>query len=379
MDTNVMLANNGDAHSLTDQPAPVRPRVPELSSWIRARAEQLDLDCHLAPDVLPQLGQAGLFRIGVPTDIGGSGGTILHAIEAIATIAEDSLAAAFVFWGQRAFIECLLQSENTALRTSLLPSLLSGELAGAVGLSDAMKFLSNMQALQISAVALRSAGGVQLWKLTGSLPCVTNLRPEGFVTAIATDHTDGRPPSILAVPNQVQGVSRSDDLDLIALRSTNTAGLCVKDAVLHERFQIASNAPDFLAGVRPNFLGLQCGLSIGLARRSLRALDSTGATARAAVGEDGRVLEAELHGLVLDLLDGISTGEFVAKPKHLFSLRLLLARLVDEAITLEVHATGGRGYIRGQADVARRRREAAFIPIVTPSVVQIRNLLENSG
>jgi hypothetical protein len=78
-------------------------------------------------------------------------------------------------------------------------------------------------------------------------------------------------------------------------------------------------------------------------------------------------------------VDGISTGEFVAKPKQLFSLRLLLAALVDEAITLEVHATGGRGYIRGQAEVARRRREAAFIPIVTPSVVQIRNLLENSG
>jgi hypothetical protein len=379
MDTDVMRGDNCGVHPSTEQPAHIRLRLREVSIWLQARAEQLDLDRHFAPQVLPQLGLAGLFRIGVPTDVGGSGGTILHAIEAIATIAEDSLAAALVFWGQRTFIECLIQSENTSLRTSLLPSLLNGELAGAVGLSNAMKFLSNMEALQLSATALRSAGGIQHWTLTGNLPWVTNLRPEGFVAAIATDHTDGRSPSIFAVPKEVQGVIRSDDLDLVALRATNTAALCLKDAVLDERFQMASSAPDFLADVRPNFLALQCGLSIGLARRSLRALDSTGPTARAVVAMNGRSLEAELHGVVLDLLDGISSGEFIKKPRQLFRLRLLLAALVDEAIILEVHATGGRGYVRGHADVARRRREAAFIPIVSPSVIQIRRLLENNG
>jgi alkylation response protein AidB-like acyl-CoA dehydrogenase len=80
------------------------------------------------------------------------------------------MAAALVFWGQRAFVECLLQSENTALRASLLPSLLSGELAGAVGLSNGMKFLSKMEALQLSATAFRPVGGVQYWTLTGSIP-----------------------------------------------------------------------------------------------------------------------------------------------------------------------------------------------------------------
>ncbi|NPT55345.1 acyl-CoA dehydrogenase [Paraburkholderia sp. 5N] len=373
-----MLNDNFGVHPLTDQSAHVRFRAREVSTWLQARAEQLDLDRHLASQVLPQLGQAGLFRIGVPTDIGGSGGTILHAIDAIATIAEDSMAAALVFWGQRAFVECLLQSENTALRASLLPSLLSGELAGAVGLSNGMKFLSKMEALQLSATAFRPVGGVQYWTLTGSIPWVTNLRPEGFVAAIATDHTDGKQPSIFAVPNEIEGVIRSDDLDLVALRATNTAALYLQKAVLDESFQIASNAPDFLAGVRPNLLGLQCGLSIGLTRRSLRSLDSTGPIARSVLADNCRSLEAELHGIVLDLLDGISSGEFIDKPKQLFSLRLLLASLVQEANILEVHATGGRGYIRGHADLARRRREAAFIPIITPSVVEIRSLFEKN-
>jgi hypothetical protein len=86
-----------------------------------------------------------------------------------------------------------------------------------------------------------------------------------------------------------------------------------------------------------------------------------------------------LHGIVLDLLDGISSGEFIDKPKQLFSLRLLLASLVQEANILEVYATGGRGYIRGHADLARQRREAAFIPIITPSVVEIRSLFEKTA
>jgi hypothetical protein len=171
-------------------------------------------------------------------------------------------------------------------------------------------------------------------------------------------------------------VIRSDDLDLVGLRASNTAALSLKEAILDKRFQIASSAPDFLARVRPNFLGLQCGLSIGLARRSLRALDNAGPTLQATLGEDCRTLQCELHGSALDLLDGIWTGEFVARPIQLFRLRLLLATLVEEAMVLEVHATGGRGYIRGQADVARRRREASLIPIITPSVVQLRSLLK---
>lgn len=357
------------------QPDPSRLRTPELSAWLQAQAEQLDLDRELASEVLPQLMKAGLLHIGVPTDIGGSGGTILDAIEAVATVAEDSLAAALVFWGQRAFIECLLQSDNTALRARLLPSLLNGGLAGAVGLSNAMKFLSNMEELQILAKALPSPGGAQRWQLTGKLPWVSNLRAEGFVAAIATDHADGRVPSIFIVPHEVPGVIRGDDLDLVALRASNTAALRLEGAELDERSRLTSAAPDFLARVRPNFLGLQCGLSIGLARRSLKAVYDAGPTAQATLGEDARIIQTELHWLVADLSDGISKGELYAKPAQLFRLRLLLATLVDEATLLEVQATSGRGYIRGQSDVARRRREAAFIPIVTPSVLQLRSLL----
>ncbi len=87
-----------------------------------------------------------------------------------------SLTAAFVFWGQRAFIEYLLQSPNRALGDRLLGDLLAGTLAGATGLSNAMKFLSGIEALQVTA----TRGGGDGWNLDGRLPWVTNLRKGRF-------------------------------------------------------------------------------------------------------------------------------------------------------------------------------------------------------
>lgn len=118
-------------------------------AWVSAHAASLNDSAADADLVIPRLGAAGFFRIGVPAAQGGSAGTTADAIEAIAAVAERSLTAAFVFWGQRTFIEYLLHSPNAALRERHLPALLAGELAGATGLSNAMKFLSGINRLSI--------------------------------------------------------------------------------------------------------------------------------------------------------------------------------------------------------------------------------------
>lgn len=356
----------------------LRPVTNELGAWLDTHAEAIDTGQELASDILPRLGQAGLFRIGVPTDLGGTGGVIGDAVEAVANVAEHSLAAAFVFWGQRTFIEYLLQSSNETLRVRWLDRLLSGELAGATGLSNAMKYLSNIEPLQMKARLLDHAGEHDQWTLDGSLPWITNLRPEGFVAAAAFDHAsenDNAPPSIFAIPHDAAGVTRSDDLDLIALRSSNTAALRVEGVVLDDTFRITADAPVWLARVRPGFLGLQCGMSIGLARRCLATVGETSAVSRAAVEDEAAQLARELDDLTHRLKEGVRNGTFVSAPAALFEIRIALAAVVEAAVGLEVQVTGGRGYLRGQTGTARRMREAAFVPIVTPSLVQLKNQL----
>jgi alkylation response protein AidB-like acyl-CoA dehydrogenase len=356
----------------------LRPDTNELEAWLDAHAEAIDTEQELAAEILPRLGRAGVFRIGVPAHLGGTGDTVGDAIEAVANVAEHSLAAAFVFWGQRTFIEYLLQSSNETLRTRWLDALLRGELAGATGLSNAMKYLSNIEPLQMKARLLDNAGVHQQWTLDGSLPWITNLRPEGFVAAAAFDHASqdsNVPPSIFVIPHDAAGVVRSVDLDLIALRASNTAALRVEGAVLDDTFRITADAPAWLARVRPGFLGLQCGMSIGLARRCLAAVGETNAGSRAAVEDEAAHLARELDDLTHRLKDGVLKGIFVATPAALFEIRIALAAVVEAAVGLEVQVTGGRGYLRGQGGTARRTREAAFVPIVTPSLVQLKNQL----
>jgi alkylation response protein AidB-like acyl-CoA dehydrogenase len=238
-----------------------------------------------------------------------------------------------------------------------------------------MKYLSNIEPLQMNALRTEDEGGLSRWTLDGSLPWITNLRREGFLAAAAFDHHDGAPPSIFAVPHDVPGVTRSDDLDLIALRSSNTAALRLEGAVLDARWQITADAPAFLVRVRPAFLGLQCGMSIGLARRALAAVADSSPAARAAVDDEAAQLARDLETLSKRLFDGVLHGTFLHSPALLFEVRIGLAAVVDAAVALEVQATGGRGYLRGQGGSARRTREAAFVPIVTPSLVQLKNQL----
>ncbi|MEK6346723.1 MAG: acyl-CoA dehydrogenase family protein [Burkholderia sp.] len=341
-----------------------------LDDWLDAHAESLDTEPALAREVLPRLAGAGLTAIGVPAGAGGAGGGLTDAIDAVAGVARHSLAAAFVLWGHRTFIEYLLQGDAAALRERWLPALIDGTMAGASGLSNAMKYLSAIESLQ-----MRAARHPDGYTLDGKLPWITNLRPQGFLAAAAFEHDDGAPPSIFALPHDAPGLRRSDDLDLVALRGSNTAALQLDGVALDATWRITADAPAFLARLRPAFLGLQCGMSLGLAQRALSAAAAAGGASREAIAAEIDTLAAELAAQRAQLHAGVLDGRFLAHPAALFELRIALAGTVSAAVGLEVQATGGRGYLREAGGTARRVREAAFIPIVTPSLVQLKTQL----
>lgn len=341
--------------------------TPDLAAWLDEQADALDRGTLDSDTLLPVLGQAGLFRIGVPVALGGTGGDVRDAVEAIAAVAERSLTAAFVFWGQRAFIEYLLQSPNRALAQRALPALLDARQAGATGLSNAMKFLSGIEALQIEACPQADC-----WQLSGGLHWVTNLRKAGFIVAAAVSRSDGQPPAIVALDSDWAGVQRSDDLDLLALRGSNTAALRIDGVALPDDHVLHADAHAFLPTVRPAFLGLQCGLSIGLARAALRSADDAGAV-RHGLADEVDALRAHLDHTVQALHHGLADGRFKTAAAPLFRLRIALAETAQQAVEHELMASGGRAYLQSHgACFARRWREAAFVPIVTPSLSQLR-------
>jgi alkylation response protein AidB-like acyl-CoA dehydrogenase len=350
--------------------------APSLHDWLARHADNLDQSDTLAGELMPALAAHGCFRAGVPAALGGGhdgGGDVRDAILAIAAVARHSLTAALVCWGQRSFIEYLLQSPNAALRARLLPDLLDGTLAGATGLSNAMKFLSGMEPLQIAAAPAGDG-----WVLDGQLAWVTNVRPQRYVVAAAVAPANGAAAMVVALAGNDPGVLRSADLQLIALRGSNTAALRLEQVALSGDNVISTQASDWLPQARPAFLGMQCGMSIGLAQASLEQA-ALAAGPRGQLG--ARIAEAQLAlaELVRQLLDGVADGRFVAAAPPLFRLRIALAQQVQQAVMLELQAKGGRAYLEPSQDgFARRWREAAFIPVITPSITQLEAALENA-
>jgi alkylation response protein AidB-like acyl-CoA dehydrogenase len=231
-----------------------------------------------------------------------------------------------------------------------------------------MKFLGGLDRLRI--VGMPTPGGV---RLSGSVPWATNLRRQGFVAAIAAGDERGDNPAVFALPHDVPGVVREPDLDLLALRATNTAALRLDDVALDASWQIHPQARVFLPGIRPAFVGLQCGLGLGLARAALRA-------ARGALGNRASVLSGAIEALDAEVTAyrqtlgaGLDDGSLRERPRDLLALRLRMAGMAADAVALELQALGGRALLRAQnGGYARRAREAAFLAVVTPTVAQLK-------
>ncbi len=346
--------------------------LPEsFRAWVAAAAAGLDTGETSAADVVPQLAAAGLTGVGVAAP-SGSGGDTFDAVRAIAAVARESLTAAFMLWGQRSYIEFLLQTANPQPKQHL-PALLAGRIAGASGLSNAMKSLAGLEALQIRA---RADGDG--FVLNGKLPWVTNLRPAGFhvAVAVAVEREDGAAPFIAFLTDADSGLTRSPDLDTMGMRSSDTASLAFADVRIGAERILAADAGQWLDELRPSFISLQCGLSIGLAAR---ALDEAAARAAAGRGVLDDAIHAARERLALAesrLAAGLRQRRFEHDAPGLFNLRIELAEIVADAVALELQTTGGRAYLlSGGGDFARRWREAAFIPLVTPSLTQMRTAL----
>lgn len=345
--------------------------APDFLAWLKASAQAIDTGAEPASGTLPRLASAGLAGVGVPTAKGGSGGDVGDAVMAIAAVAEESLAVAFMLWGHRSYLEYLLQTSNHALAEQHLPDLLSGRIAGASGLSNAMKFLAGLEPLQITA---EEAGDAIL--LNGKMPWVTNLRPQGFHVAAAVDWAHKESAFIAFLSSDDEGLTRSADLDLMGMRSSDTAAIKLEQVRIGSDRILAEDASSWLPKVKPAFVGLQCGMSIGLGRRALAEAAKTAAVGRSVLDRSIADLQKRLDTASSQLVSGLRDRRFEQNAKALFELRIQLAEIVNEAVTLELQSSGGKAYLSGPGqDFARRWREAAFIPLVTPSLTQMRAAL----
>jgi alkylation response protein AidB-like acyl-CoA dehydrogenase len=341
--------------------------VGQLEAWFDEHAEATSAGTagQCIADALLLLSREGWLGAGVPQALGGQGGSLRDAVLAIAAISERCLTSGFVFWCQRTFAEFLVASGNPWLRAAVLPRVLSGECSGATGLSDAMR-------QPFPAARLRVQAAVDDGRVTlrGTVPWASNLRPGGFVMAVAARAAPDRA-VVVAVPSSAAGLVREPDRQLLGLQGSWTAGVRLEGVELPHEWLLSDDPAAFVSRVRSTVILLQCGLSLGLARRSVAEALGTAAGRGRTLGPSVQAIGAELrqHEATLASLT-VRPGADAGRLATVLTLRIALTRLAVRAVHLELEAVGGGAY-RDASGTARRVREAAFLPILTPSVVQL--------
>lgn len=339
----------------------------DLTQWLTQHALELDQNSDLADASFEQLAAAGLFGLGVPVEFGGNPNTHFEeAAWAVAEVAKYSLSAAFMLWAQRCFISYLLLHPEAPLSAALLTDAVQGRIAGATGLSNAIKFVGGVEGLQTRAEATE-----QGWVLNGYLPWVSNLHSKDFYVVVAAER-EGQSPAVFALHQHDTGLIRNPDLALHCMQGSNTASIKIEQChVGHERL-LAESASGFIQVVRPQFLTLQSALSTGV---SLRCLDQVLNHQRANAKQKKQATDyqARIIEIQHELCAGCESGVFLEQPAALFALRIELAQLCQAASLLELQAEGGASFLQGLRDHTQRRlREALFLPMVSPSISQLQ-------
>ncbi|UXN05021.1 acyl-CoA dehydrogenase family protein [Bartonella sp. HY406] len=366
-----MQQQQNEGKALSFQSNEIRHGLTGLD-YFSQNANSLDEQSDKADEILPQLLKTGAIGIGVTKDFGGDGGTICDSVEAIAALSYHSLTAAFVLWVQKTYAHFLIESDNEQLRIEQLPQIINGSLAGASALSNAMKFMAGLETLQIKVSAETNGKTI----VDGIMPWVTNLRLGNFVIAAAIERAD-KTAFVASFAADDLGLTRSDDLDLTALRASHTASISLKNVQIDQKHIIFHNLAASIAPVRPGFIGMQCAMSLGLARRILDEAQHNQGAGRNVLNAEIDTLTSDLVSLTNELQQGLIEQQFISDIAALFRIRIRLADLVTKAIWLELQTLGGKAYLQKTgSDFARRLREAAFIPIITPSITQLKAVLQ---
>lgn len=299
---------------------------------------------------------------------------LVRVAETIATVARSDMSTAFSLWCQRMVLEYLSYAPaGSPPREVALPQLLRTERLGSTALASAMAHHVSGAPLPLTA---RREGHELV--LNGRVPWASNLFQPAFHMVTAVVDADTGQAIFVVVPGDAAGLRIDPQPSLLALQATGSSSAVLDDVRIGADWCITTDFAAFIAHVRPIFLLLQSSFCWGLTDRAL-------AEARAALGGVNEILRPDLDELAAtaarlarQIRCGVRDRRALPATRDAVQIRLDAARLATAAVALEAKALGGRGYVSGSA-TARRLREAAFLPIQSPTEGQLRWELSRSA
>ncbi|KOS55137.1 acyl-CoA dehydrogenase family protein [Rhodococcus rhodochrous] len=328
----------------------------DVAEFVRGRADSLDRGETDVRTDLAQIGESCLLAAGL-----GKHG-IGEMVAVIEDVAAESLTVGFSLWAQRMSLE-YIDRAPAPLRDRYRDDLAAGRIVGVTAMAAALKHLAGLGELPLTAE--RTADGLAV---SGPIHWASNVFPDSLIVfpARAADGTR----YVAAVRADAPGVRINPAPDLLALGATSSTSLTFERVHVPADHVVTDDLGGFCGSIRPTFLLLQTAFCSGITRAALTesAARLTGLGAQFA-GEH-EALAARYESL-RERLHRFAADPVTAGSADLIRLRLDGSLVAVAATRLESTLRGGAGYASSSA-TNRRFREAAFLPIQSPSEGQLR-------
>lgn len=339
--------------------APVRlvhTGLADLTAIVAERAEALDTGLLDVRADLARFGSAGFFEAALRDD------GLPELVSMIEHTATASLAVGFSLWAHTMAVTYLAHAPAPA-RDGRLAALSSGSRAGVTAMAAGLK-----QVAGLGPVPLVADASADDLRITGPIHWASNVFDDSVIVLPAR-RPDGTT-LVAVVDANAAGITVNPAPDLMALGATASTSLRLDDVTVHPDQILTDDLASFVSTIRPTFLLLQTSFCVGVAAAALVGAEHAGGRLAEQFDTERAALRQRLHGLreQLFVLAGHPQAAGLAE---IIQLRLDAATTAVDATRLESTLAGGAGYATRSA-ANRRFREAAFLPIQSPSEGQLR-------
>ena len=360
----------------------IGPLRDTINRVLKPKVQDIDLKGEFPRHVMHQLGEAGAFSHAVSATYQGTGKGLKVAVQSIEEISKECLSTGFIAWCQVACTWYLENTDNMALKNTLLPEVATGKVLAGTGLSNPMKHFANIE--KIALTATRVTGG---YIVNGMLPWVSNLGPGhyfGIAAKLAiADEPDTDQYMMAIVSDALDGMSLRCNAHFIALEGTGTYSCLFRNAFVPDELVLAAPCEDYVACIRPGFILTQVGMGLGLTASCIELMQRSNKR----LGHVNQFLDDQADDLAADLhiarqrtyrladqLDDCSGGGDPQLIREVIQARVTAAELSLRSSQAAMLHAGARAYVHGSAP-ERKLREAYFVAIVTPALKHLKKML----
>lgn len=326
------------------------------AEFVRGRAVELDTanTTDIRTDIA-EIGGHGLLAAGL-------GDTDIREIASvIEEVAAESLAVGFSLWAQRMTVEFIWRAPES-VRDRYLDDLASGRRVGVTAMAAALKHLAGLGELPL----LAEPGDERL--ISGPIAWASNVFDDALIVFPFREHNGSGRAAVTDVA--AAGVRIRTAPALLALGSTASTALKFERVNVPDDNLVTTDLLAFGAEIKPIFLLLQTAFCCGIAGRSVLEAGQRTEGIGAQFRDDHADIAARYDTLRRRLYE-YAADPGAARPDALIELRLEGSRTAVDATRLESMLRGGAGFALAN-DTNRRFREAAFLPVQSPSEGQLR-------